>query len=137
MASAVAVHDIDDIEGFVKAIIVKTKLKIYDSHEREELVAEGMAILLHLASIFKPHMEGYENPGSFAGYCSRFLPKKITTAYFKMHPEHLLETTTDEHGKQVKRYVFGDAPASWDEQVERDASVDCDSLRTPGNFVRS
>jgi len=128
---SVSIWDVKEPEAFVRAMIVKTKLKIPDPYEREDVVAEGMAILVDLASKFKPHMAGYAKAGSFAGYCSQYLPRKIWAAWHNMHPEHLLCTQDD--GK--KRYIYGEAPASLDEKLEQGIDDGPASLRTVGDFV--
>lgn len=132
----IRVHDIHDIDAFVRVMIFKTKLKLTNVDEREDLISEGIAILLDLAKKYKPQMIGYDRPGSFAGYCSIYLPKKIATAWHRWHPEYILETRKLPDGRVVKRYVYGDTAASWDEQVERDGSVDSERLRSVGDFVR-
>ncbi len=137
LGGQVSVHDIQDVEAFVRSIISsKVKLRL-EGDERDELLAEGIAILLDLAAKYRPRMTGYDKDGSFAGYCAIYLPKKIFSAWHKWHPEHLLETQTDDEGKKTKRYRYGTAPASLNEHLERNPSLDSDRLRTPGDFIRS
>lgn len=110
----VQVYDILNAESFVRSSIAKAKLRVSDFHELQDVVSEGMAIMLDLASKFNPHMPGYDKPGSFAGYCSKYLPNKIRAAWHNMHPEHLLVRSPD--GK--KRYEYGDSPKSLSELID-------------------
>ena len=127
----VRIWDVKEPEAFVRATIVKSKLKITDHHEREDVVAEGMAILIDLAGKFRPWIPGYAKEGSFAGYCSQYLPRKIWAAWHNMHPEHLL--CMQEDGK--KRYIYGEAPASLDEKIDQGLDDGPASIRVVGDFV--
>ena len=125
----VVVYDIEDAEAFVRSIVHrKVKIRAMDPSEREELHAEGMLQLLRLAERFIPRKPGYDKDGSFAGYASIYLPKKITSAWHRMHPEHV-QYVID--GK--KQYVYGEAPASLNERME--GKIDDGKLRFPGDFV--
>lgn len=126
-------HDVEDVESFVRAMIPKTRLKRLSFEDREELLAEGIAILCRMATKYKSRMDGYEQDGSFAGYCAKYLPHKMREAWYSWHPEHLLEWQED--GK--RRHTHGESPASWDEKLERDNELDSNSLRFIGDFVRS
>ncbi len=133
---AIRIYDVDDIEGFVNMCVEQSGLKIADQNELDELVCEGIALLLHMARNFKPQMDGYDKPGRFSGYCVAFLPKKIFTAYHKLHPEHLQKTVVLENGKKVKRYQYGEAPDSLDQRMERAGGEDIgDGIRIVGDFV--
>lgn len=81
IATTVALRDIADAEGFVAATIHRSGVILRDSQEREDLMAEGLAILCELAQRYEPHRAGYTNDGSFAGYASMFLPKRMQDAY--------------------------------------------------------
>lgn len=107
LSRKVTILDIEDAEGFVAATIVRSKIKV-STHEHEELLAEGLAILFDLAQKFEPQREGYEQPGRFSGFAAQFLPRKLGDAWHKMHPEH--RYVTGEDGK--RRWVFFDAPTS-------------------------
>ena len=100
------------------------------------MVAEGIVILYDLASKFIAHKPGYEKPGSFAGYASRYLPKKMFAAWHKLHPEHVLRAQAD----GTKRYEYGTAPISFDTYVEGDHPGEHRGqevgLRHVGDFAR-
>ncbi len=133
------VYDVEDVEGFVNDMVLIAKIRVADQHERDEIVGEGIVLLLHLARNFKPKMEGYEKPGKFSGYCAAYLPRKISTAWHKLHPEHLQETQKLEDGRTVKRYKYGEAPMSLgavNDESGDGGLLNNDRIRTIGDFVR-
>jgi hypothetical protein len=104
-------RDIEDPSAFVHGTINKwcrpTSERgpiILSLDEREELHAEGMAILCKLARDFRPHMDGYDQEGWFSGYAAMFLPRKLGDAWHRMHADHLL-VTDPETGKRRWRYL--------------------------------
>ena len=105
LTQTVSLHDIADAEAFVRANIRRSGV-ILTSDEREELIAEGLAILCDMATKFIVRMPGYAKDGSFAGYASRYLPKRMKEAYHSLHPEHVQRT--DQDGKKYIEYK--DAP---------------------------
>lgn len=135
----IQVYDIRDAKNFVYTLLGWSRLANMEFHEREDLCAEGMLILLDLASKFKPHMDGYEQPGRFSGYAARFLPGKVRSAYYKMHPEHLQKTNAE--GKRY--YQHGEQPKSYEELIEReeapingDFCLSVEHARQVGDFVQ-
>lgn len=87
LATSVALHDVQDVQAFVVSTLHRTNLTL--SHdEREELVLEGLGIMVKLAARYEPHRDGYDQPGSFAGYCSRYLGGKLLQAWHRLNPEH-------------------------------------------------
>lgn len=103
-------RDIEDPGAFVHATINKWQRPTGErgpiplsQDEREELHAEGMAILCKLARDFRPHMDGYDQEGWFSGYAAMFLPRKLGDAWHRMHPDHLL-VTDPETGKRRWQY---------------------------------
>lgn len=108
IATPLSLFDIQNAESFVAANIHKSGVIVRDPHEREDLLAEGLTILLELASKYEPHREGYAKAGSFAGYASKFLPGRMRDAYYNLHPEHIARRDAD--GRRV--YEFGDKPMS-------------------------
>lgn len=104
----VCLYDILDAESFVAANIARSGVILRDRHEREDLLAEGLTILLELASRYEPHRVGYAKAGSFAGYAAKFLPGRMRDAYYALHPEHVARRDAD--GRRV--YVFGERPMS-------------------------
>lgn len=144
----VKVWNIEDIEGFVNDCIAKLpQLKKMDQQERDEITSEGIAILFDLAKKYKPKMEGYEKEGTFSGYAGMYLPMKILTAWYKMHPEHVQRPVVQEDGTVKRLYVHGDKPFSLDSiqssrrnRSDESGSKDFDlvdgRMRTVGDFVQ-
>ncbi len=99
---AVALHDIRDVNMFVRNALDKAPIRL-ETQEFEELVGEGLVILYELAAKYEPHREGYARAGSFAGYAAMFLPKRMTDAWHRSHPEHRYITLPD--GKRAWRYL--------------------------------
>lgn len=108
IATAIQLYDVKCAESFVAANIHKSGVIVRDPHEREDLLAEGITILLELASKYEPHREGYAKAGSFAGYAAKYLPGRMRDAYYSLHPEHIARR--DQDGRRV--YEFGEKPMS-------------------------
>lgn len=144
----VALHDIRDVEYFVAKIITKA-IPNLPHDEFQELKSEGIAILYQLAARYEPHRDGYATPGSFAGYASMFLPRRLGDAWHRMHPEHTYVTETLPDGRQVRRWRYLAPPTSLDQlltdsdaagehgtdQAARHARAQLHGLRTGGNMV--
>ena len=106
-------HDIKDPSAFVHATINSARL-VLTSEEREELHAEGMAILSKLAHEYRPHIEGHASEGRFSGYAAMYLPRKLGDAWHRLNPSHQLVTHNceqlecgpdcDQNGKRRWRY---------------------------------
>lgn len=109
LPTQVALHDIRDVEAFVKATIGRSRIRM-SSDEREEMTAEGIAILYELAGAFEPRRPGYEREGRFSGYAARFLPGRLGRAWQRRHREHRLVTDADGE----RRWEYNDPPASLD-----------------------
>lgn len=93
----------------------------YDHDEREELLAEGLVILLELAARYKPlpARPGIDTQaGRFSGYASMFLPRRLGDAWHRWHPEHRYVTDSST-GRRCWQY---DA-----------ATLSLDELATPSN----
>lgn len=78
----------------------------YHHNEREELLAEGLVILLELAQRYRPlpARPGIDSqPGRFSGYASMFLPRRLGDAWHRWHPEHRYVTDPDS-GRRHWRY---------------------------------
>ena len=88
LSSRVAIADVDDAEAFVLAAMKRTGLTLAPA-EIEELLAEGLLILVKLHDTFEPIREGYDQPGRFSGYAAKFLPRKLLDAWHRLHPEHV------------------------------------------------
>lgn len=110
LATTLSVHDVDDAEGFVAATIQRANLNIgHDEHE--ELMLEGLALLVDLARRFKPQLEGYTQAGRFSGYAAQMLPRRLGDAWHRMHPEHRY-VTNKATGRREWHYDL--APVSLD-----------------------
>lgn len=115
LTQPVAILDIRDAEGFVQATInrwqhptrERGRIELSDI-EREELAAEGMAILCKLRQQFNPHMDGYAQAGRFSGYAAMYLPRKLGDAWHRMHDEHQLRTQPD----GGRRWHYGERAVS-------------------------
>lgn len=115
-ANGRALYDIRDVEMFVRNTLDKAPLH-FDTAEFEELVAEGMGILYDLAHSYEPHRAGYEQGGSFAGYAAFYLPKRLTDAWHRLHPNHVYVSLPD----GTRRWEYLPAADSFDaRQVGRD-----------------
>jgi hypothetical protein len=108
IATTIQLFDINDAEGFIAANIHKSGVIVKDTHEREDLLAEGLTILLELARKYEPHRPGYQHAGSFAGYAAKYLPGRMRDAYHAMHPEHIARR--DPTGRRI--YTYGERPMS-------------------------
>ena len=95
---AVALHDIRDAEAFVIDTVVATGLRLSDD-EREELTAEGLAILCRMAQKYEPRRGGHTQDGRFSGYAARYLRGKILDAWHALHPEHLSVRSNGQRGR--------------------------------------
>ncbi|MGH7458567.1 MAG: hypothetical protein ACREKN_05685 [Longimicrobiaceae bacterium] len=109
LATSVAIHDIKDAEGFVKATLKRSGIR-FEAGEFEELVCEGMAILWELAAKYEPHRAGYAQAGRFSGYAARYLPRRLGRSWHRSHREHRLITNPD----GSRHWVYGEAPQSFD-----------------------
>lgn len=87
IGAPIQILDIENAEAFVQRCIDASGIQ-YSTHEREELLAEGLTILCELARKYKPHMSGHAQPGRFSGYAAMFLPRRLGDAWHKWHPEH-------------------------------------------------
>lgn len=114
LATAVVLHDIDDVEMFIQAQLNtwRTRAGIYLSvDDREELTAEALCIMFELAGRFEPHRPGYEKAGRFSGFAAAYLPKKLGDAWHRRDESHRYVTDPDT-GK--RRWRFYQQAASLD-----------------------
>jgi hypothetical protein len=127
----VQVHDIDDLQAFVRTAVYRKLVRLRDDQEFEEMVAEGMVIVLDLARRYDPGKDRPSTkPGhvcktercckpSFAGYASRLLPPKLLDAWHAHHPEHLLKTQED----GSRKWVYLQEACSLDDPVSTGINV--------------
>lgn len=106
----VTLHDVADVEAFVRSTIQKGRLRL-TTDEREELVAAGMTIMVRLAKIYEPGRNGLDAAGSkFSGYAAKYLPGKLSDEWHRMQEHHRLVTV--EGGE--RRWQYDQKPASLD-----------------------
>lgn len=80
MSYGVELHDVRDTERFVTAIVdelLRSKGLRLSFHEREELEAEGLAIMCELARRYTPHHQARREDWNFSGYAQSMLPKRL------------------------------------------------------------
>ena len=113
----IALHDVADVHAFVAAQVANTPgVPMLHGDEADELIQEGIVILYELAARFQPHMPGYARPGRFSGYAAWALPKRLQSAWRRMHPEHLTRKAPD----GTRSLEYGLKPLSVDWQSDRD-----------------
>jgi len=105
----VALHDVKDASAFVHATINRSRI-VLTLAEREDLHAEGMAIMVKLARDYQPHIAGHDHEGRFSGYAAMYLPRKLGDVWHRNHPEHQLRTQDD--GK--RRWEYSERAVSLD-----------------------
>lgn len=81
---------------------------VLSQDERDELHAEGLAILCKLAQEFEPHRDGYEQEGRFSGYAAMYLPRKLGDAWHRLHPEHTLRVQPE----GGRKWTYGERAVS-------------------------
>jgi hypothetical protein len=119
----VAILDIANAEAFVQRTIDASGIQ-YSPHEREELLAEGLAILFELARKYNPGCGGRDASNSrFSGYAAMFLPRRLGDAWHRWHPEHryVTDPTTGKRGWRYDRPTI-----SLDGLAERDEEDNAD-----------
>lgn len=94
LRAVVALEDIADVEGFVNATLNASGIE-FQPDERDELVAEGLAILYQLHQRFERRRAGYTQDGRFSGFAAMYLPRKLGDAWHRARPEHRYITDPD------------------------------------------
>lgn len=102
LATKVSLHDIEDVWDFVHSTLHRQAIPC-GHDEREELAAEGLTILYALAAKYEQRRAGHQEDGCFSGFAACFLPKKLLTAWHRLHPEH--RYMTGEDGKRFWLYL--------------------------------
>ena len=137
LTTVVVLHDVDDVEAFVQATLNASGIA-FERDERDELVLEGLAIMYRLADQFEPHRPGYSQPGRFSGYAAMFLPRRLTDAWHRLHPEHCYVTRPD----GGREWYFAEQPVSLDglrsDAAARKGSADGvdGQIRSPAHWAR-
>lgn len=119
----VSLLDIDDVEGFVADTLCRSGIR-FAREEFEDLLCEGLAILYQLAENYEPHRAGYAQGGSFVGYASRYLPRRLGDAWHASHPEHRRVIS----GDGSRRWVYLDPAVSFDEASGDDDGAEAQVL---------
>lgn len=109
LPTTVSLGTVDDVEGFVCHTLGRSGIN-FGEDEREDLILEGIAIMYELFAAFKPRLDGYEQDGTFDGYAARYLPRRLTDAWHKAHPEHRRVITED----GSRKWVYLDTEVSLD-----------------------
>lgn len=107
LGTQVALHDVEDVEGFVAATIERSGIQL-SADEREELLAEGIRILFELSERFEPRRGNHTQDGRFSGFAAQFLPRKLGDAWHRWNPDH--RYVTGEDGK--RQWVYYPKPVS-------------------------
>lgn len=119
LAAKVTLHDVNDVEAFVRATITKGRLRL-TLDEREELVAEGLVIMARLSNSYEPGRNGLDATQSkFSGYAAKFLPGKLSDAWHRLQENHRLVTLPTGE----RKWQYDQKASSLDAQVE-DTGVD-------------
>ncbi len=101
---AVALHNIRDAAGFVTDAVGRLGLELDDT-EREDLIGEGLMLLIEMGNQWAPQEHG-DGTGSFMGYAHTFLPRRLLDAWHRWHREHTYATKPD----GSRAYVYGHPP---------------------------
>lgn len=153
----VSMHDIEDVEAFVRGTIRRHARQI-PAEDMEEMVSEGLAILCNLNARYDPERDrdakiAARSSGtvhtcvssrccvpSFAGYASFILPKKLKEVWYSRQPEW---STTLVDGK--REYVrFADTVYIEDRRITHDYGdgvghtldvIDKTNTRHVGDFI--
>lgn len=123
--------DLDGIvnpAAFVQDAIGRTRLRIIDPHEREELVAEGLLILCELAAAYDPARDRNPDPatGGMVGYAHYLLPRRLIAAWHRLHPEHRYGT---DPASGRRTWITDPAPVSLDRVLAGDDGQHRDDRR--------
>lgn len=125
-----SIYDVEDIEAFVIMCIKRSGVKPM-SHEWEDLVAEGIALLWAMSNNYKVGV------GCFSGYAVKYMPRKIRESYNR-GSEHALHRTQDDG---TRKWEYYDRAVSLDALMEerRDDSgtpnLNESTVRLLGDFV--
>lgn len=115
------VHDIKDVEAFVRGTIAKW---IRATHARltpdefDELTAEGLVIVTQMERRYQPGHGGADPATSrFSGYCAQFLPNKLGAAWHAQQENHRL-VTTQRDGQPTRAWVIDQKAGSLDAMLD-------------------
>lgn len=138
LGEVISLHDIHDVEGFVNKTLDdarrlaqrggragKAGINFADD-ERDDLVLEGIAILFELDRKYEPRRGDHKQDGRFSGFAAFFLPKRLSDAWHRMHPEH--RYITGEDGK--RKWIYCKPSVSLDAVLQnRDAGSSVERRR--------
>lgn len=136
-------HDVKDVQAFVHATITKWEHanRAKNSNfrlthdERDELVAEGLLIMVRLADRYQPRLPGYKTDGTFSGYAAAFLPRKLGDAWHRLQPNHHYVTVTGASGNRKRKWTYGTRPISIERLHEKDMDHDEAADRAAARFL--
>lgn len=146
LTTVVSIGNVNDAEAFVRHCMKKAKI-VLTEHEREDLIAEGLAILVELHQRYEPARDPGGQTGQtkgFYGYALYLLPKKLGDAWHRSNPHHVLRTQPD----GTRKYEYLEQPKSMTELFSSELmGSDGHSIgppagaekhwRTPGDFVKA
>ncbi len=104
LATKLSMGNIDDVEAFVQHCINKGRV-ILTPDEREELLATGLAITAELYNSYDASRDpgAHEKGKGFFGYALYLLPRKLSDAWHRSQPHHVLRTQED--GSRAYEYL--------------------------------
>lgn len=104
LTQKVTVGNVQDAEAFVRHCIAKARGLVLTADQRDELIAEGLVILLELHRRYDPRKDKGAPAGGctgFAGYALYLLPRKLADAWHRSQEHHLLRTQPDGSRRHV------------------------------------
>ena len=141
LSERVSLGNVVDAEAFVRHCMHKAGRLRITGDEREELVAEGLALLCELHLRYEPERD--KAPGGhttgFYGYALYLLPRKMADAWHRSQPHHVSRVQAD----GSRRYEYHREPKSLSELYDQGATnhdmthlaLDDTTWRHPGEFI--
>lgn len=113
LSATTGLDDIRDCEAFVRSQLPRV---ILTPDLREELIAEGLRILVELHARYEPGRGGQDaTESSFSGYAAKYLPGKLRDAWHRLEGTHHLVTNGD-----GREWRYDEKPRSLDRMNEID-----------------
>lgn len=113
LSATTGLDDIRDCEAFVRSQLPRV---ILTPDLREELIAEGLRILVELHARYEPGRGGQDaTESSFSGYAAKYLPGKLRDAWHRLEGTHHLVTNGDS-----REWRYDEKPRSLDRMNEID-----------------
>lgn len=143
LTQVVSLHNVENCEAFVQHCMNKAKGIVLTKDQREDLLAEGLCLLVELAAKYDPAKDKSARTASktegFYGYALFLLPKKLSDAWHRGQEHHLLKTQPD--GK--RKYEYASTAKSLDEYLQNGndgmepIELSANNCREPGDFVKA